>query len=122
MWFKFPQDTTEICVEQQNFYPEIVDPLDNRQCFRAPAHFSGLILMNRGFEKMFAPPPDAPEDVQAVDPVKDKTINELNNKIRQLDIELSNTRADLAEVTVERDDLKLKFLTLEDTEISKKAK
>lgn len=108
MWFKFPEGVTEISVQQQNFYPEIVDPKDGKQCFRAPAHFSGLILGLKGFSRT-EPPEGAPDDLlPMVDPGRDATINELRHKVFELETQLSNAKADLAEMTLERDELKLK--------------
>jgi len=48
MWFAFPPGAEVITVEQQTFVAEAMD-VENRRCFRAPAHFAPRILAIGGF-------------------------------------------------------------------------
>ena len=115
MWFKFPEGTTAISVQQQNFRPEFKDE-SGRDLFRAPAHFASDILRNRGFEALGSAPEGAPEDLVAPDPLRDGVILDMGARVAGLEAELSNERtntsalrAELGAALHERDLLKLKL-------------
>lgn len=107
MWFQFPEGTTALSVQQQEFCIEAVDK-DGRGYFRAPDHFAGIILDQPGFRSAIAPE-GAPEDLPVADPLHDNTITQLSAQVDTLRFENSNFRAIIAELSAERDDLKLKL-------------
>lgn len=108
MWFRFPEGVTSISVEQQAFGPEFTDKKTGQNWFRAPDHFAAKILDLQGF---FAgePPEGAPEDLPKEDPARDSAFGQMSGQIGNLQLENDNLKASLAEVSAERDDLKLKL-------------
>ena len=48
MWFSFPQGTTALSCNQQQFVPE--HTADGVNYFRAPSHFAPIILDLPGFK------------------------------------------------------------------------
>src|SRR6266446_1434113 len=94
MWFRFPEGVTEINCQQQSFVTEITDT-NGRGYFRAPNHFSSIILGIKGF-RVAEPPAGAPEDLPLPDPLRDGAIEDLARKNAALEAETSNMRTDMS--------------------------
>lgn len=118
MWFAFPEGTTSITVQQQEFHPEIKAKVDDGgirkeiSFFRAPDHFAGIILDQPGFRRMLPPeaanpPPDLPDAASLA--LDNDLVNQLTGQVDTARREAEAARAHLAEVSAERDDLKLKL-------------
>jgi len=123
MWFKFPEGTTGISVERQNFSSEAIDPKDNRGCFRAPNHFAQAILGQKGFELLGEIPPDFPEDnsiqfpgggindtsLAAENTMLKNSLEEMRTNLQTVSTDLNAASANLGAVMHERDQLKLEL-------------
>lgn len=112
MWFRFPDGTTSISVQQQAFGVEAENT--SGAYFRAPDHFAGIILDLPGFTAVSEPPEgtdlgDLPKD----DPLRDAAIGQLTAQVDRLKMENEGLKAAFAEVSAERDDWKLKALDRE---------
>jgi len=79
MWFKFPEGTTQISIEQQIFTAESEDK-DGNAYFRAPDHFAPIILGLGGFTRATEDqlPKDAPADLPKSDPERAAAIDVLS--------------------------------------------
>ncbi len=110
-WFRFPLGVTEISVQNQNFRTEARDA-EGRSYFRAPEHFTPLIVDLPGFYRTEAPE-GAPEDLApTLNGAVGGEVSALSGQLEVKDIEISHLKASLAETLVERDDLKLKIQSL----------
>ena len=119
MWMRFPEGMTHLSVEQQNFTPEIeVKPKKGEEgptvhYVRVPDHFAGIILdMGLGFKKELPPeeanaPPDLPK-LEALH-ADARSAALLASQVDTLTMERDEARAQLAEVSTQRDDLALKL-------------
>jgi len=79
MWFKFPEGTTQISIEQQIFTAESEDK-DGNAYFRAPDHFAPIILGLGGFTRAMEDqlPKGAPPDLPKADPERAAAIDVLS--------------------------------------------
>jgi hypothetical protein len=113
MWFKFPEGTEAITVQQQSFSVEARDN-DGNGYFRAPDHFAAIILDLPGFTHK-VPPEGSTDlaDLSPFDPVKDSNVQMLAAKNEALKLENDGLRAAHAEISAERDGLKLKLYEAE---------
>lgn len=101
MWFKFPPETYQINVEQQNFVVEAEDKDGNRY-FRAPDHFAPTILSLPGFSKADRPE-GGPEDLPKVDPQRADEVESLAAELQSARDENQLLRQQLGEARRERD-------------------
>jgi septal ring factor EnvC (AmiA/AmiB activator) len=93
VWFAFPNGTSSISVERQEFYPEVTT--ENGTCyFRAPEHFAPRILAITGFT--IADAKGLPEDLPKSDPLRDSAIAELSITAEAQRNEIQNLRSDMA--------------------------
>ena len=97
MWFRFPQGSTEIQVEQQTFKSEFQakDKDDNKiyDFFRAPDHFAPRILMHSAFR---AETPDgAPDDLPKSDPQFSAEVAAQSLELQGLRTSMQNAQQDL---------------------------
>ncbi len=99
MWFKFPQGTTEISIQQQRFVPEHTDS-DGNLYFRAPNHFAPHILQLKGFGSV-SQPDGAVDDLDPNDRERNDAISNLSGTVTQLQQELADAKAGL--IAVNRD-------------------
>lgn len=79
MWFRFPEGTTQISIEQQIFTAESKDA-DGNEYFRAPDHFAPIILGLGGFTRVSEDqlPKGAPPDLPKHDPARAEAIDMLS--------------------------------------------
>lgn len=123
MWFKTAPGVSAITVEQQEFVPAIFVEEDwhnprtkqtvkvSRGLFRAPDHFANKILDLPDFVAI--PTPEGEEDLPQADPLRDGAINQLSGRLAQASVTEQNLRAAIAEITVERDNYRLRVYELE---------
>jgi hypothetical protein len=102
MWFRFPDGTDQVSVEQQIFREEHKD--EGGSYFRAPDHFAATILGLGGFSRV-EQPKGAPEDLPKEDPQATRAIDELSTVNTALQQELIQLREDNKNLIVERDSL-----------------
>jgi hypothetical protein len=99
LWFKFPDGMSEISVELHNYRAEVVDPVDSLGCFRAPDHYTALILDGSGIRLMPAPPKGAPtNDPEPPDGVEDPNAILLGGQINSLKLQVAGLEANLVEL------------------------
>jgi len=108
MWFGFPPGATQISVNNQIFEIEAKDDND-RGLFRAPDHFAPQILDLPGFSRVEAPKDGPPDLPKTLDDGVGKEVDRLAAQLAQRDLELSHYKSLVAEVSVERDELKLQL-------------
>lgn len=79
MWFRFPEGTTQISIEQQIFEAEVTAE-DGSTYFRAPDHFAPTILGLGGFTRVAEDqlPKGAPPDLPKDDPARAAAIDVLS--------------------------------------------
>ena len=99
MWYRFPDGTDSITVQQQSFMAEVTDDAGHKY-FRAPDHFAPNILMLKGFE-VAERPEGAEEDTSTADVLRDGAISELGVVNGALRVEVENLRADLNSVSAQ---------------------
>lgn len=103
MWMRFPDNTSGISVEQQEFKPEFIDK-DERRYARFPDHFVPRVLdLNMGFA-VVGQPEGAPEDL----PPSEQTsaIADMGIQVNRLNEDLVHLQA--ANRTLSEDNTKLK--------------
>jgi hypothetical protein len=119
MWVRFPEGTTAISIERQQFASEVQDPA-GRHYVRVPDHLViHALATNMGFHVMEPPDTDL-EDLPKEDPERDGMIESLTKKVSVTEEELGMMRTDMAALVashvamgVERDGLKAKVEELE---------
>jgi hypothetical protein len=104
MWFSFPDGTESITVQHQAFTAEVTDA-KGKMFFRAPDHFSPLILSIKGFN-MEHPPETSLEDLPKDDPLRDSAIAQLATTNEALKVEIQGLRTDVNQLRAENTALK----------------
>lgn len=95
MWFRFPEGTTGISVQGQEFGAE-VEGSDGRMYFRAPDHFAPLIIDMPGFDAVGAPPNTDLPDLPQFDPERDSAFVRMSAQIKSLEAERNSLREENA--------------------------
>jgi hypothetical protein len=120
MYFRFPEGTTVISVEQQTFTPEAKDK-DGNNLFRAPDHFAPIILDLPGFGRG-DPVEGSPEDLPPTDPRRATEVDKLSAQREADKEEITRLRQQLGEAWRARDGAATELAELrEENEELKKA-
>ncbi len=102
MWFRFPDGTEQISVEQQNFSVQAED--ENGKYFQVPDHFAPIILNLGNFSRVERPenaPPDLPqEDTSKPNPMDQLAADldaqrEENHRLREENDQLRTSNLDI---------------------------
>jgi len=105
MWFKFPEGTTQVSVEQQTFSPEYKDD-QGYEYFRAPDHFAPLILGFKDFKARAPQGDDVPDDIRTL-PSKDALVlDSMTSQLEALKAENAQLRTTIQVGRDENDSLR----------------
>lgn len=104
MWFKFPEGSDQINIEQQTFHVEAED--EEGKYFRAPDHFAPVILGLAGFSRVTKVLKGAPKDLPKSDPQSGRALDKMSTEYDALKQEHTRLLSEHVALIAERDGLK----------------